>query len=127
MAERWTVSTALCHLTFWDQRALFLLREWQSSGRIETPLPGQQSVESINHALNTIARAVPGSAAAELALNSALAVDSYVAALADETIDQLLSNGCERYLKRYLHRREHLRSLRRALHATISDQVNEGR
>ena len=26
----WTVSTLLCHLAFWDQRALFLLRQWQT-------------------------------------------------------------------------------------------------
>ena len=24
----WTVSTSLCHLAFWDQRVLWLLREW---------------------------------------------------------------------------------------------------
>lgn len=111
----WTVSTALCHLVFWDQRALFLVREWQATGQIETPQPPHQSVESINHAVNTLGRAVPGKAAAELALSSAEAVDACVAGLSDEVVDRLISGGFDRYLKRHLHRREHLRRIRKAL------------
>jgi hypothetical protein len=111
----WTICTALCHLAFWDQRVLFLLREWERSGPTDSSRLGSQSTNSINHAVNAISRAVLGPAAAELALSSALAVDSYVAALGDDLVDQLVSAGFERYLKRYLHRREHMQRILKAL------------
>lgn len=110
----WIVSTSLCHLAFWDQRVLFLLRQWES-GRIDTSRLGSQSVESINYAVNAISHAVAGPAAAELALNSPSAVESHLAAISDELIDQLISTGFERYLRRCLHRYEHLRKIRQAL------------
>jgi len=58
---------------------------------------------------------VPGAAAAKLALDTALAVDSRLASISDELIDQLISAGFERYLKRSLHRREHLQKIKEAL------------
>jgi hypothetical protein len=110
----WTVSAVLCHLAFWDQRVLFVLRKWQSAGfepsRL-TPL----SVDSLNHAATAIAQAVPGPAAARLALDSASAVDSQVAETSDELVKQILSEGFERFLRRSLHRREHLQKIEEAL------------
>lgn len=111
----WTISTSLCHLAFWDQRALFLLREWESSGQIETSRLSSRSGDSINQAVNAVSQAVPGSAAAELALDCALAVDSYLRGISDELVGQPVSAGLERYLRRSLHRREHLRKMRKAL------------
>jgi Mycothiol maleylpyruvate isomerase N-terminal domain len=112
----WTVSTVLCHLAFWDQRVLFVLKKWKSAGfepsRL-TPL----SVDSINQAAAAIARAVPGPAAARLAIESAAAVDSQVAETGDELASQMLSAGFERFLRRYLHRREHLQKIEKALAA----------
>lgn len=110
----WTVATVLCHLAFWDQRVLFVLRKWQSAGfepsRL-TPL----SVDSLNHAAKEIARRVPGPAAAGLALESAAAVDSQVAEIGDELTGRILSAGYERFLRRSLHRREHLQKIQKAL------------
>jgi hypothetical protein len=111
----WTVATSLCHLAFWDQRALFVLSEWERSGHIDPPRLDPQTVESINAGVTAIAHAVPGPAAARLALNSAAAVDARLAGLSNESIDRLVAIGFDRYLRRYLHRREHLRALRRAL------------
>ena len=28
----WTIAVALAHLSFWDQRSLFLMRKWNKSG-----------------------------------------------------------------------------------------------
>jgi len=111
----WTVSTSLCHLAFWDRRVLFLLTEWETSGQIETLRLSSQSVDSINRAVNAISQAVSGPAAAELALNSALAVDSHLAAISDKLVGQLVSAGLERYLRRSLHRYEHLQKMREAV------------
>lgn len=110
----WTVSTVLCHLAFWDRRILSLIRQWESD-HFEPYRLSAQSIDSINNAVREISRAVPGSASARLALESAAAVDSKVAALNDELIDQIVAGGFERVLKRSLHRREHLRKLTEAL------------
>jgi len=112
----WTISTCLCHLAFWDHRVLFLLNEWERTGQLETSRLSSQSVNSINQAVNVISQAVPGAAAAKLALDTALAVDSLLASISDELIGQLVSAGFERYLKRSLHRREHLQKIKEALH-----------
>ena len=112
----WTISTCLCHLAFWDHRVLFLLNEWKRTAQIEASRLSSQSVNSINQAVNAISQAVPGAAAAKLALDTALAVDSLLASISDELIDQLISAGFERYLKRSLHRREHLQKIKEALH-----------
>jgi len=112
----WTISTCLCHLAFWDHRVLFLLNEWQRTGQFETSRLSAQSVNSINQAVNALSQAVPGAAAAKLALDSALAVDSQLALISDELIGQLVSSGFERYLKRSLHRREHFQKIQEALH-----------
>lgn len=112
----WTISTSLCHLAFWDQRVLFLLMEWEKSGQIEMSRLSSQSIDSINQAVNLISQAVPGPRGAQLALHSASAVDSYLSAITDELIGQLVSAGLERYLRRSLHRREHLQRMREALH-----------
>ena len=66
--------------------------------------------------MNAISQAVPGTAAAKLALDTASAVDSLLASISDELISQLVSAGFERYLKRSLHRREHLQKIKAALH-----------
>jgi hypothetical protein len=110
----WTVSTILCHLAFWDQRALFLLEEWES-GPFEPSRLSSQSVDSINQAVKTISQAVSGPAAARLALESAAAVDSRAAGIGDDLCGQIVSAGFERFLRRSLHRREHLRKIRDAL------------
>ena len=73
----WTVSTFLCHLAFWDQRALFLIRQWQT-GQFETSRLSSQSVDSINEAVRAISRAVPGPAAAKsLLLNNSSIVSCH--------------------------------------------------
>jgi len=90
------------------------LGEWQR-GKFETARLSPQSVDSINEAVKAISRAVPGPAAAKLALDSAAALDSKLAQIGDELVGQILSAGYERGLRRSLHRREHLQKIREAL------------
>lgn len=110
----WTVSTLLCHLAFWDRRAVFLLRKWQS-GEFEPSVLSSLSIDSINQAVKTMSHAVPGPEAARLALESAAAVDSQVMQTSDELVNKILSAGFERFLRRSLHRREHLQKIKEAL------------
>ena len=111
----WTVATALCHLAFWDQRALFYLHDWERSGRVEMQPFNSQSVEGINQAVNAIAHKVPRRAAVKLVLESAAAVDSHLERISDQLVEQIRTAGMERYLKRSLHRREHAERIRAAL------------
>jgi hypothetical protein len=110
----WTLSAALCHLAFWDQRVLFVLKKWQTVG-FELSRLSPLCVDSINQAATVIAQAVPGPAAAGLALSSAAAVDSQVAMTSDELAARILSEGFDRFLKRSLHRREHLQKIEKVL------------
>jgi hypothetical protein len=114
VASGWTVSTLLCHLAIWDRMALFCLRKWQAGGHPPSRL-GPQSIDSINEELAAISQAVPGPAAARLALDSAAAVDSLVEGIAGELRHRVVTAGFERYLRRSLHRLEHLRRIREAL------------
>ena len=117
IGSTWTVATSLCHLAFWDQRALFQLKEWRKGGSVEAVRLDSQTVDSINEAVNMIAEQVPGPAAIAFALNSAAAVDAFIATIGEELANRITAAGFERYLRRSLHRREHIRRIRRALDA----------
>jgi hypothetical protein len=117
VGSTWTVATSLCHLAFWDRRALFQLKRWQESGSIEAVRLDPQSVASINDAVNMIALQIPAPAAIALAVESAAAVDAFIVTIDEELAERITAAGFERYLRRSLHRREHLRRIRRALAA----------
>lgn len=76
-----TVAGILCHLAFWDARALNLARKVQAG---LAPSPGDaepDDVDWINDAVAPLAAAIPPRQAAELALRLAEEVDALVAAL----------------------------------------------
>ena len=114
VGDGWTVSTVLCHLGFWDQRALYLLRQWRC-GEFEVFRLTAQAIDSINEAGRTVARAVPGQASARLALDSAEAIDSEIAQIGDDLIEKIRAAGLDRTLKRSAHRRAHLGKLKEVL------------
>jgi hypothetical protein len=110
----WTVSTMLCHVAFWEQRALYLLRQWRG-GQFETFRLTAQTIHSINEAGRVIARAVPGRAAAQIALRSAEETDSEVLQISEDLAKTICAAGLDRMLNRSLHRREHLQKLKEKL------------
>ncbi len=103
----WTISTVLRHLAFWEQRVLYLLRQWRD-GQFEAFRLTPQAINSINEAGRAIARAVPGRAAAQLALDSAEATDAQIAQVPEDLAERICAAGLDRMLNRSLHRREHL-------------------
>jgi hypothetical protein len=115
IGTHWTVATTLCHLSFWDQRALSLLKFWASGGTVEMARLDGPSVESINQAVNWIALEVPGVAAGRMAVESADAVDAFIVQISDDVAQRIEAAGFERYLRRSLHRQEHLSKIRQAL------------
>ena len=110
----WTISTLLCHLAFWDQRVFFLLQEAQA-GRIEPARLSAQAIDSVNFAVRVLSTAIPGTAAAQLAIQSAELADAQAAQTSDDVVGKIMSSGFERMLNRSLHRLDHLRKMKAAL------------
>ena len=71
----WTVAALLGHLTFWDQRALILLEQWEKAGAVP-PANNEEDIDWINDAAKPMLLAVPPRRAAELWLSVAQAVDA---------------------------------------------------
>ena len=63
----WTIAVALAHLSFWDQRSLFLMRKWKHSGVVE---PSPIDIDLTNDSLLSLWLAIPPRAAANLAVSS---------------------------------------------------------
>ena len=112
LGEGWTVAAALAHLAFWDRRVLALLEHWQQHG--VTPSPYDADV--FNAALLPLCLAIPSHRAAQLAVESAEAVDRQIAHLTDEMLTAIRALAQPPRLERALHRREHLGTSSRRSH-----------
>ncbi len=104
MGDHWTVSVALAHLAFWDERSLYLLRKWQREGVTSSPI----DVDVTNDCLLATWRTIPPRAAAHLALSSAEAVDRELEAARPEVIEAIDALGEDFRLFRSIHRKHHL-------------------
>ena len=74
----WTVGALLGHLTFWDQRALALLKKWRKQGIG----PSGMDIDVVNDATRPLLVAVPPRKAAELFITAARAIDEAIDSLA---------------------------------------------
>jgi hypothetical protein len=110
----WTVATILCHLAFWDLRVFYALPYWEDPSFRMAPM-APDAVDSINRAARPVFGAISGRAAAQLALESAGAVDAQLEKLSGDIAARIAGAGFERHLRRSLHRREHLRKIEEAL------------
>lgn len=103
--EGWTVTVALAHLAFWDQRALALMKKWEKNGVTLSPADG----EIINNALIPVLMTIPARAAAELAVSSAEAIDKELEDAPLDLISAIESTeGSPTRLYRSTHRKIHL-------------------
>jgi len=115
MPAGWTVGGVLAHLAFWDARALYLMDTW-AQGRVPSAADHEpDDIDWINEAAKPLCLALPPRAAAQLALRLAEETDQRVAALPDETLDQLVAIGPPFNLSRASHRKEHLDEIERML------------
>jgi hypothetical protein len=112
----WTVAAWLCHLAFWDRVILSRLQVLQKSGVLPPPVDAP-AINSINDGCHLLSHGISGRAAAKLAVESADAVDSFVARLREDVVGQLESGGMGRLLRRSLHRLHHLEKMTEALSA----------
>lgn len=107
----WTVAALLAHLAFWDQRMVEILARWKEKGLD----PSLIDSEAVNGALKPICHALEPRAAVELCLACAQAVDSELAALTPDLVEQiedhLEATSTQFRMNRALHRSDHLKDI----------------
>jgi len=104
--EYWTVAGVLCHVAFWDGRALFFAGKLQRDGAL-TPDAEPENVDWINDSTRPLIHAIPPRQAAEVALRIAEETDELVASLSPELVATIDENS-PLNLFRAEHRGEHL-------------------
>jgi len=105
LGDDWTIAVALGHLSFWDQRSLFLMRKWKKSGVVE---PSPIDIDVTNDSLLSIWLAIPPREAANLAVSSAEEIDRELEEASSDLITKIESLGEKFRLYRSIHRKLHL-------------------
>jgi len=104
LGNGWTVAVALAHLSFWDQRILFLMRKWKKSG-VE---PSSIDIDVTNDSLLSLWLAIPPRKAANLAISCAEAIDRELEEAPSDFITEIEGLGEKFRLYRSIHRKLHL-------------------
>ena len=115
MGNDWTIAVALAHLSFWDQRSLFLIRKWKVSGVEPSPI----DIDITNDSLLSLWLAIPPRNAANLAISSAKAIDSELEEASSGLITEIMRLGDKFRLYRSIHRKLHLDEIE----ATLSNKA----
>jgi len=105
LGDGWTIAVALAHLSFWDQRSLFLLRKWKKSGVVE---PSPIDIDVTNDSLLSIWLALPPRTAANLAVSSAEEIDRELEEASSDLITKIKSLGEKFRFYRSIHRKLHI-------------------
>ena len=104
LGNGWTIAVAFAHLSFWDQRILFLMRKWKKSG-VE---PSSVDIDVTNDSLLSLWLAIPPRKAANLAISSAEAIDRELEETTSDFITEIEGLGEKFRLYRSIHRKLHL-------------------
>jgi len=104
LGNGWTIAVALAHLSFWDQRILFLMRKWKKSG-VET---SSIDIDVTNDSLLSLWLTIPPRKAANLAISSAEAIDRELEEASSDFITEIEGLGEKFRLYRSIHRKLHL-------------------
>lgn len=103
LGEHWTVAIALAHIAFWERRVLAVLDATELAGKLAAP-----PIDfSVNDLLLPFWAAMPPRQAAQLAVDSAEAVDARLAAFPTLLLEELYAAG-PRWVVRAIHRNAHL-------------------
>ena len=105
LGNDWTIAVALAHLSFWDQRALFLIRKWKKSGVVE---PSPIDIDLTNDSLLSLWSALPPRTAASLAVSSAEEIDRELEEAPSDLITKIERFGENFRLFRSIHRKLHV-------------------
>ena len=111
MESGWTVSSVLGHLAFWDNRALLLIQKWQKDGIGPSPM----ETDIVNEVTRKFFLAIPPQKAAQIAIESAAAIDQAIEQLSPEMTTAIDTIGKTVHLNRADHRRMHLGEIEKCL------------
>ena len=111
LGNGWTIAVVLAHLSFWDQRSLFLMRKWRQSGVEPSPI----DIDITNDSLLSLWQAIPPRAAANLAISSAEAINRELEEAAPDLITEIEGLGEKFRLYRSIHRKLHLDEIEEVL------------
>jgi len=111
MPAGWTVSAVLCHLTFWDQRALTLLDKWERDGIEYSTI----DTDVVNEVTRHLCLAVPPKQAVDLFLRTAETLDGRISGLEPSRIKDIEEKGKNVRLLRADHREMHLADIKKVL------------
>jgi hypothetical protein len=103
VGEHWTVAITLAHLAFWDRRVLLGLDAIEREGKLNIPVIDL----SVNDLSLPLWAAIPPRAAANIAVESAAALDERLANFPPTLLDELYRHN-QRWVERALHRDAHL-------------------
>jgi DinB superfamily len=115
LGNDWTIAVALAHLSFWDQRALFLMRKWRKSGVVE---PAPIDVDLTNDSLLALWSALPPRSAADLAVSSAEQIDRELEEAPSDLITKIERLGENSRLYRSIHRKMHVDEIEKRIGVT---------
>jgi hypothetical protein len=113
LGDDWTIAVTLAHLSFWDQRILFLMRKWKKSG-VE---PSSIDIDVTNDSLLSLWLALPPRKAANLAISSAKAIDRELEEASSDFITEIEGLGEKFRLYRSIHRKLHLDQIEEVLNS----------
>ena len=117
LGDGWTIAVAFSHLSFWDQRSLFLMRKWKKSGIVE---PSPIDIDVTNDSLLSIWLAIPPRAAADLAVSSAEEIDRELEEASSDLIAKIEGLGGKFRLYRSVHRKLHIDQIEELLNKSVS-------
>jgi hypothetical protein len=107
----WTAGGYLCHLAFWDQRALVLLAQWKEKGISDSP----NDVDVVNESMRPFLTAIQPAEIRRLVRGAASAIDSAIDALEPGFLARVESDGKPVHLDRAKHREHHIAQVERAM------------
>lgn len=111
MPAGWTVSAVLCHLAFWDKRALTLLDIWEKNGIDYSAI----DTDVINEVTRSLCVAVPPRSAVDVFLRTAEAINNRISNLESGWISEIEEKGKNVNLNRAKHRLMHMEEIKSVL------------
>jgi uncharacterized damage-inducible protein DinB len=121
LGDGWTVSAALGHLAFWDQRWAEKFQEWERTGVVSIPLATWHTgegpavdVNAVNDAMLAWWRSREFAEVRSDVVAAAEAMDRLAETLSDPVLEQILALR-PRTVLRAVHRQEHLAQIESGL------------
>ena len=103
VGEHWTVAIVLAHLAFWDRRVMYVLEMTQKDGKLFIP----EIDIFVNDLSLPLWAAIPPRRAAEIAIETAEALDKRLESYPPALLEQIYTYN-KRWVVRLMHRGEHL-------------------